>query len=116
MQPSQLRAVPSSGSSPGRICLVPERATRRVALRMDVQAVKQLQDGGALTVQTSLGSTASSSSSEVIMLAECMSMHADIPQSACYTRMRAARNTCTAIVLCAGLACFEALLKRLRGR
>ena len=77
MQPVQLRAVPSSAGDPGRICLVPKRATRRVALRFSVQAAEELKHAGVLPVDSGLGSTASSSSAEVRgFLQTCVSMHA----------------------------------------
>ena len=65
MQPVQLRAIPGSGSSPGRICLLRERGTRQVALQVSVQAAEQLQSACVLPVHTGLRGTASGTGAEV---------------------------------------------------
>lgn len=119
MQPIQLRAIPSPGSLPGQICLVPERATRRVALQMSVQAAKQLQNAGEPPLRTGPGSTASGTSADVrafCRMQDCACSN-DIICSAC---MRAASFASTDATLVFStqtrLACFEALLKSWRGQ
>ena len=116
MQPVQLCAMPGSASNPGRICLVPKRAGRRVALQLDVQAAEELQHADVPPMDSGLGSTASSTSAEVrAFLQTCVSMHArphNLPARPC---MRAAQTTCT-LVLMLDKVCCKALLKRLPGQ